>query len=281
MFIHYLFFESLSRDSVLDTPSDRLDDGLGLKLCFAQGLGSVKLQLQRHVSQDVQFQCGQWGLQVRCAHVALGQPVDQRLGHLPLLLSWPTTAKEQNLQLLPHLRGHLGCDLGRRSTDMMEKQNSKETVRLKYTRSMLSALVTVSRRLSSCSHLPLHPTTPCRSPLILLSSNSSLCTSASRASWSSWFTPALSERQNLHVSCHSLEEVALQNIFKKRKECDNVSGCWYLIGAVGAAAMTTSFSFSSLSCSNCCCFCCTSYNTSRISIADDNKDNTKEKAPLS
>jgi len=59
---------------------------------------------------------------------------------------------------------------------------------------------TVSCRVSSCSHFPLHPTTPCRSSRILVSSTSSLCTSTSRASCSSCFTPTLRERQNPHVS---------------------------------------------------------------------------------
>ena len=37
------------------------------------------------------------------------------------------------------------------------------------------------------------------------------------------YSHAERERQNLHVSCHRLEEVALQNIFQKRRECELMS----------------------------------------------------------
>lgn len=106
--MRHLFCESLCSRSVPNGSGYRLKNALGSGLGLARCPGLVDLQLLGYVSQDAELQRGQGSLQVRCAHVALGQPVDQRLGNFALLLSGSTAAKEQSLQLLTQLRGHLG-----------------------------------------------------------------------------------------------------------------------------------------------------------------------------
>lgn len=122
-------------------------------------------------------------------------------------------------------------------------------------------VLTVSCSVASCSHLPLHPRTPSRSCRTRPSSASSRCTSTSRASCSSCFTPTLGARQK-----KTLKEPPTR--CEPDAWCAMTAVSRYLTGRGSAAgAALSSLAFSSLSCSYCCCFCWTSCRTAATRVS--------------